>query len=104
MNEALFRETNNRVEDRLRETHRSEYMTITCECAKLDCAERIAITTGDYRTVRDDSAQFVVVHGHEIPDIEEVILDTASYRVVRKLGLGKVVATALDDPESRSSE
>ena len=99
MNEALFRETNNRVEDRLRDAHRSEYMTIVCECANLECAERIAISTGDYRSVRDDPTQFVVVRGHVIPDIEEVVLDTAAYQVVRKVGVGEVIARALDDPE-----
>jgi hypothetical protein len=37
-------------------------------------------------------------------DIEEVVLDTAAYLVVRRLGLGEVIATALDDPEPEASE
>ena len=71
MNEALFRETNNRVEDRLRDAHRSEYMTIVCECANLECAERIAISTGDYRSVRDDPTQFVDWQSTRLFDLSE---------------------------------
>ena len=48
LNEALFRETNERVEERVRLfVGEEELFGIICECASLDCNDRITLTTDE---------------------------------------------------------
>jgi hypothetical protein len=39
----------------------------------------------EYEQVRSDSATFVIVKGHEIPDVEEIVERRKRYDVVRKI-------------------
>jgi len=84
-NEAIYRSINEKIEA-LNETFGTlaESMTIVCECGNLSCAEQIGLDPGAYERVRSDPAQFVVVPGHEIPDVEDVLEETERYAVLRK--------------------
>src|SRR5205085_6853875 len=58
LNEALFRETNERVEERVRGlATEDEQFAIFCECASLECKERITLSKDEYEFVRSDSPQ-----------------------------------------------
>jgi hypothetical protein len=97
-NEAIFREVNERIEQ-LNRTFATltETMEVMCECGELSCAEMISITPPDYERVRSDAALFVVVPGHEIPDVEDVVEERQSFNVVRKHpGVATAVAEATD--------
>lgn len=98
-NEAVFREVNERIEDLQREFALAEHepLHIVCECDQLDCVERLSVTLDTYERVRGDSACFVVVPGHEDPDIEAVVETAVGYVVVRKNAGGpRDVAEATD--------
>lgn len=96
-NEALFREMNERVEERVRSTGRdNSTVTILCECSGLDCTERIVLTAREYEAGHSDPAQFTVVPGHATGEIEEVVARSERFEVVRKRGLAGEVAEALD--------
>jgi hypothetical protein len=98
-NEAVFREVNERIEDLQREFALAEHepLHLVCECDRLDCVERLSVTLEAYEQVRGDSARFVMVSGHQDPDVEEVLETTAGYVVVRKhAGAARDVATDTD--------
>jgi hypothetical protein len=100
-NERLFREVNERIERIAAEhgldSHEYEFM---CECSNLDCDLMIAMTLEAYERARADPAIFVVAYGHELPEIEDVLLREGGYQFVRKRGEAAEVA-AEDDPRGR---
>lgn len=59
-----------------------------------------ALGSTAYESVRRDPAQFVVAPGHELPEIEVVVLRTKDYQVVRKQGEAAEVATEEDPRRS----
>jgi hypothetical protein len=97
LNESLFRELNERLESRIRVfSSEGERLTVVCECAERDCAERIDLAPEEYQTVRSRSDQFVIVPGHECLDVEEIVAQTDRFDVVRKKGRPAEIARELD--------
>jgi hypothetical protein len=84
MNEALFREVNERIDQLHDEAGGAETFSIVCECGRTDCMERFPITKDDYERLRADVHQFAVVPGHERPGIERTIAIRPDYLVVVK--------------------
>ena len=96
-NEALFREANERT--RRAAGYSTEFI---CECADRDCAALVALSLEEYETVRRDPKQFVVLPGHQIPDIEEIVLIDDDFLTVQKSGeAGDYVAHL--NPRSRNT-
>ena len=83
-NEAMFRSVNERVEEVV-QPGAEEEIDFLCECGDSGCVEKVTLTRQEYEQVRVDGAQFAVHPGHEIPEIEEVVLRTERFFVVRKL-------------------
>lgn len=83
-NETLFRSVNERVEEVV-QPGLNEEIDFLCECGDGDCVETVSLTREEYERVRADGAQFAIVAGHEIPDIENEVLRTDRFLVVRKL-------------------
>ena len=110
LNESLFREVNERLEDRAAGRERlSDTFETVCECAREDCNERITISFADYEAVRRSPTGFVVVHGHGDPTVERVERSTGNYDIVEKVGEPGLVARIenprngeelLDDPKA----
>jgi len=97
LNEALFRETNERVEERVRLfVGAEELFGIICECASLDCKERITVTQDEYATVRSDPSQFIVKPGHMVDEVEQTVVRNDRFEVIRKVGLAAEIAEFLD--------
>ena len=84
LNEATFRMTNDRL-DAARPTpipgSRRAYF---CECSTIGCTARVHLTLGEYELVRSNARRFVVVPGHEMPDVEALIESHERYAVVEK--------------------
>ena len=97
LNEALFREINERLESRVQATSaEDDGLSVLCECADADCTERISVTSDEYAAVRADSRQFVLVPGHENVDIEEIVVRNDRFEIVRKTGVAGDFADMLD--------
>jgi hypothetical protein len=96
-NEALFRRVNERLEEVNEDfqlvTDNAEFV---CECASIDCAERIQMTLAKYEALREVPTQFVVKPGHVLPDEETVVERHAEYIVVEKFGHAGERARQLD--------
>jgi hypothetical protein len=84
-NEILYREVNERVRELSDEFGLvAEQVDFVCECARLDCTERLRMTVGEYEHVRSDPAQFAIRPGHEFPEVEYVVEEREGYHVIRK--------------------
>ena len=104
-NESLFRSVNERLEE-LNEAFASvtRTFTIACECADAKCVTMLEIAPTDYKAVRADPHQFIVLHGHVLPEIEVIARESKDYVVVEKTGLAAEVAEALvETPEKPSA-
>ena len=84
-NEAGYRGVNERLEgDVRRYAEPGERFDFVCECGNETCDERVSLSIDEYEAVRRDSRTFVVVSGHEIPDVEDVVAVSDGHSVVRK--------------------
>ena len=100
-NEALFRETNERVEERMRIfIDEKEQFVVLCECASLEVQERIMLTKREYELVRSHSTQFVVNPGHTVEDVEDVVISNDRFEIVRKRGVAAEAAEFLDSDDT----
>lgn len=98
-NEALFRRVNEQIES-VNEAFGSitRDFTIVCECGDASCVSQFAVTPGDYERIRADSTRFLVLPGHVIEDVEDVVERNGVFWVVEKHeGEPARLAEALDD-------
>ena len=96
-NETLFREVNERIED-LALTHddADHVYEFLCECSNANCDLRLSVPLSTYEQARADSAVFIVAPGHDLPEIEEVVLRGAGFQLVRKQGEAAELAEETD--------
>ena len=98
-NELLFRDVNEGVElvaIPMTAVGEDRVYEFFCECSNIDCTLHLPIRLSDYEQVRSDSTQFLVAPGHELPEIEEVVLRTDDYQFVRKRGDAAELAAESD--------
>ena len=55
-----------------------------CECGKLGCSATVELEIDEYESVRSGFERFLVVPGHEVEKIEDVVEHHGSYLVVAK--------------------
>ena len=98
MNEAVFREVNERIEDLAGAADlKTQVLDLVCECGDATCVERVSMTRAEYEELRSDPHQFAVHPGHEYPDIESVVARLKNYDVVRKdSGVAEQIAEETD--------
>jgi hypothetical protein len=89
MNEALFRQVNERLEELAQGFGHPDKLDLICECGNASCASRIEMDREEYEQVRSDSTTFAIANGHAIPDVEEIVEQRKTYDVVRKTGGGE---------------
>jgi hypothetical protein len=83
-NESIFRLANERMadwEERQRADARELYF---CECGRAECREKVELLKADYERVRSNSSDFVIVPGHEFPEVETILEAHEGWVVVRK--------------------
>ena len=98
LNEAVFREANERIQE-LNQTFATvtDRLILVCECGDGECAEQISIAPAAYEELRGDPANFAIVPGHELPDVEQVLIRHEEYAVVRKdEGIPRRIAEVTD--------
>jgi hypothetical protein len=55
-----------------------------CECSDMKCEERIELKPSRYKELHQNTDQFIVLPGHNDPDIERIIKSSKHYLVVEK--------------------
>lgn len=95
-NEAIFRVGNERMaewEERHEHGGTERYL---CECAEPDCTEKVELTHSQYEYVRSNSRWFVVIPGHEVPDVETVVDTHEGWNLIEKAPAVDDIAEATD--------
>jgi hypothetical protein len=86
-NQMLFREINERIEATAEaqgtDPHAYEFV---CECSSLECFERLELTLHEYGRIRKRPQRFLVLSGHERPEIEDVVERRGRAAIVEKRG------------------
>jgi len=73
-------------------------MSLVCECGSESCHDRFEVGRDRYEAIRSDSLQFFVLPGHQLPDVEDVVVEEPGYFVVRKVWATKQAEAS--DPRS----
>ena len=100
INEALFRAVNEQIEQLNKHLHGPEDMQVVCECADAQCVERLTVSMHDYERVRKDPRRFLIVPGHDVPDVETVIEEHDAFHIVEKIREEPERIAELTDPRS----
>jgi hypothetical protein len=93
-NETVFRAANREIEqaDQAVGAGPDEPIEILCECGRDGCSGVIRLSIADYDGVHSQTDRFVVLPGHETPEIEGVVEQRAGYVVVDKFGEAEDIA------------
>jgi hypothetical protein len=100
-NETLFRDVNERVKeiDQAHALPRDDVWEFLCECGNADCTQPVALTLAEYERARSSPVQFVLLPGHERPEVETLIEATDRFVVVVK-NIGEQDVALARDPRS----
>jgi hypothetical protein len=99
-NEAIFRDANEQIEERLGELTLEEGRSPPlCECENLRCGEMLRLTREEYESIRSQPNRFVVARDHPVADAR-VIAQNDRYQVIEKTGHAGQVAEDLDPRSS----
>lgn len=86
-NELLFRAVN----EKLRalnvefEGFANETAVFVCECNRIECMAQIELKVDAFDAVCEQPLRFVLVPGHELPEVEVVVDRNGTYVVIEKL-------------------
>jgi hypothetical protein len=88
-NELLFRAVNNKLRGLNAdfEGFAGEQAVFVCECSRIECIEQIEIAVATFDGICSALKRYVVVPGHDSPDLEQVVAREATYFVVERLVL-----------------
>jgi hypothetical protein len=101
LNEAVFREVNERISDLAAHFGLEEQpLDLVCECGDPTCVERITMSREAYEQLRADSTHFAVFAGHEDTDVDSIVERNGPYDVVRKHDGGAAEIAERTDPRS----
>jgi hypothetical protein len=92
--EVNGRQVNEAIERGTREAGAAVFV---CECGKLGCTDTVELTIAEYEEVRSGFERFLVIPGHELEDIEDVIERHDGYLVVAKRDDQAVAIAAVTD-------
>jgi len=95
-NEATIRDVNEGIERGQWPGEEDTPVGFRCECAQLGCNQLIELSVREYEDIRAHPRRFVVVPGHEAPDVETVIEAGPRYVIVEKLDQAGEVAEQHD--------
>jgi len=83
-NEKLFREVNERVAQMATGFSGPDPVWV-CECGDETCFEKVPLPMDEYRQIRAREDWFLILPGHQKPDVERIVRETDRYFVVEKL-------------------
>jgi len=94
--EAAIRDVNEGIERGQWPGDEDTPIGFRCECARVGCNRLVELTVRQYEQIRSHPRRFVVVPGHELPDVETVVATRPSYVIVEKRDQAGAVAEQND--------
>jgi hypothetical protein len=95
-NESVFRDANERIEQRLGELSLSDDRSpFLCECENPLCTRPVRLTAEEYEAVRAHPDRFVIATDHTVDDAD-VVTRSDGFQVVQKRDAEASVAAQLD--------
>ena len=94
INEALFRNVNEGI--RAGQQEPGATLAIRCECGMLGCNRLFEVPSGVYESVRADPRRFLLLAGHDVPEVEAIVEHHEGFDVVEKFGGTGEIADATD--------
>lgn len=94
--EATIRDVNEGIERGQWPGDEDSPVGFRCECAQTGCNRLVELTVREYAEIRSHPMRFVVLPGHEAPDIETVVAVRPGYVIVEKPGQPGAVAGQSD--------
>ena len=82
--EATIRDVNEGIERGQWPGDEDTPVGFRCECARLGCNQLVELTVREYKAVRSHPRRFLVLPGHELPDVETVVAARPDYVIVEK--------------------
>lgn len=109
-NEVIFRGHNERMQQGFAEVremgrrtnqehlipHDDTQLYFYCECADENCQERIRIKPSVYTRIHANRKRFVIVPGHQVAQVEQVVEKASGFMIVEKLKTPPASAAALN--------
>lgn len=97
-NEVIFRQTNENVLSGLKEVAKlaedadqkdlapdlNQPVQFYCECSNENCRERVKLSPHDYEALHQNKSQFILLSGHNLPQIERTMRAEDNFIVVEK--------------------
>lgn len=88
-NQMLFRSVNEQIMkagEKLGDSR--EGLDFACECADDMCVEKIRLSPHQFLGIESEVNRFIVLRGHELPEVEDVIAERDGFLIVSKRGAG----------------
>ena len=98
INEALFRNVNEAIRKGTPEGGAT--IGIRCECATLGCNRIFDVPLEVYEATRAHPRRFLLLEGHDVPEVENVVAEHPGFAVVEKRAETGDIAE-VTDPRSR---
>jgi hypothetical protein len=83
-NELIFRRLNEGIDLGADGAASPEPMPFLCECSDPACEQLIRLTRAQYRSIRALPGGFVLARGHDVHEIEGVLMETGDFVVVEQ--------------------
>jgi hypothetical protein len=96
-NESAFRDVNEAIARGQWPGEQDDPASFRCECARFGCNELIELSLRQYKAVRRHPRHFLVLPGHELPEVETVVERRPDYLVVEKIDNAGRAAETMDD-------
>jgi hypothetical protein len=89
-NQMLFRSVNERILELGGKLDGSglQELDFACECADNTCIEKIKLSAQKFGEIEENENQFIVLRGHELPEVENTIAEHDRFLIVSKRGAG----------------
>lgn len=94
--ESMIREVNEGIERGQWPGDEDAPVGFRCECARVGCNQLVELTVRQYEQIRSHPRRFVVVPGHELPEVETVVATRPGYVIVEKRDQAGAVAERSD--------
>jgi hypothetical protein len=100
LNEAIFRNMNERLKTLAGEAMLDDQLLLVCECGHEECEQSLSISPAEYEQIRSDARFFVMAPGHESESVEDVVAVRKGFNVVKKRAGTPAKVAQETDPRS----